>query len=99
MKTRTLKDLITLAKKRYIVIALLLLVVSLSGIGAFICIVFQVNILTNHDSFVNNLLQIIWLICSMLILKKLTKFRKLFFEGELDWVFGENLPDDPNPEK
>jgi len=44
-------------------------------------------------------LQIIWLICSMLILKKLTKFRKLFFEGELDWVFGENLPDDPNPEK
>ncbi len=92
MKKRTFEEFITLSKKRYILLALWLIIISISGIIALICILFQLNILTNYDSFVNKFLQIILLIFSIFIWKYLIKFINLFSEGELDWVFGENIP-------
>lgn len=94
MKKRTFQEFITLAKKRYVLLALLLLVISFSGIGALICILFQIILLYNYDISINVLLKITWLAIAIMSWYKLGFSRNLFVQGKLNWVFGDNILDD-----
>jgi len=92
MKKRTLKEFITLAKKRYRLSALLLLIIAFSGIGALICMIFQITLLSDHINFINSILRMTWLAIAIMSWCKLDYNRNLFIQGKLDWVFGDNIP-------
>lgn len=93
MKQRTFVEFITLAKKRYVLLALLLLILGLSGIIALICIIFQITLLSSYINFVNSILRMTWLAIAIMSWYKLDYNRNLFLQGKLDWVFGDNNPD------
>ena len=96
MKKRTFEEFISLAKKRYVLLSLLLLLIALSGIAALICILFQITLLSYHSNFINFMLRMIWLLISIMSWCKLAYNRNLFVQGKLDWVFGDNIPDEPD---
>ena len=99
MKKRTMLELRILGEKKYLFIILILWIMSRSAVIAVIFILLRVNLLSDYSDFVNFLCKIAWLICSIWIWNKLSTRRELFLEGKLDWVFGDNLPDEPESEK
>lgn len=93
MKKRSFAQFMIFAEKKYIMASLLLLLISISGIGSLICIICKINLISYHKDITNPIIRIIWFGIACVSWSKLVYSRNLFVKGELDYVFGENTPD------
>lgn len=104
MKKRNFEEFISLAKKRYVLLVLMMFIVSMSGIVVFCYIVIlsiaqlfhldvDIILFKNHSYDINILIAVIWLAIAITSWIRLLHNSKLFVQGELDYVFGENIPE------
>ena len=87
MKKASFEKFVPQAKKRYGIVVVLIFILALSGIGALICIVFGIGILSQYDYAVNLFLSILWLSIVFVNCSSLANYYLLFLKDELD----ENL--------
>jgi branched-subunit amino acid transport protein len=88
---RTIMQFITLGEKKYILPYVILRVYGYTSIIALIAIFFPELLLGYAPAYHTN---IIWLFTAILSLICIKWMYNSIIKGKLDWMFGENLPDD-----